>query len=553
LGTVIAWALLMMLVLTALVRITSTTALVDPDEGRNAEVAREMAESGDFIVPQLNGLPYLDKPILLFNATAISIRLLGPNELAARLPTLCFTFATVALVIAFGWQRFGRETALLAGLMLATSPLVLLYSGIVIFDALMMFWVSAASIAFHFRLHGRGLGWCLAGWAATGLAVLTKGPVGLLLPLMIVIGEALASRLPMRRLFHPAGIGVFVVLVLPWFLAVAMRHPEFPHYAFVRETFERVATDSMRRTAPFYYFLPILIGGTFPWSALLLIGAGRLANFWRERAQTARDEAFLMLWLILPILFFTLSQSKRPGYILPVIPPLALLSARIATDSPASVRRAVWIAAPIAACLGAVLLFAANPLATRIEAPRIAEALLASAPLLGGGLLLAAALALSGRKSWRAAAGALALVPITLVLAGQPLFAAIGEQRSARALSRVIQEAAPEGTRIIGVNAYPPSLPYYLETDVQLATMFGTELTSNYIMDYLEPLRERPGSNLKPREWWFRELQHCPQPTVFILSARRGWKPYREVLEAKLPLLYQNHRYRVYGPCRLGY
>jgi len=551
-ATLIAWTLLIALVLVGLIRTAGSMALVDPDEGRNAEVAREMAESGDFIVPHLNGLPYLDKPIMLFNAAALSIRALGPTELAARLPTLMFTFATVALITAFGWRRFGRDTGMLAGLMLATSPLVLTYSGIVIFDALMMFWVSLAAIAFHLRLQGSGLGWVLTGWAAIGLAVLTKGPVGLLLPLLIGIGEALAGRLPMRRLFHPAGIGVFVLLVLPWFLAVSLRHPEFPHYAFVRETFERVATDSMRRTAPFYYFLPILLGGAFPWSLLLMVGAGRLAGFWRERAGACREEAFLMLWILLPTLFFTLSQSKRPGYILPVIPALVLLGARIVRDSPASIRHTVWIAAPIAAGLSGVLLLAADSIAARTDSLRVAEAVLAGAPLLGGGLAIAACVALIGRRSHIVATAGLALIPITLLLGGHTLLEAVGDQRSARELSQAIEKATPDGTRIVGISTFPPSLPFYLETDIVLSSVSGSELTSNYIRDYLEQLREQPGTNLRARDWWMKELEHCPEPTVYMLRTFANWEPLREMLQARLPLIYENHRYRVYGPCGTG-
>ena len=104
---------------------------MDPDEGRNAEVAREMAESGDFVVPHLNGLPYLDKPILFFALAAASIRVLGVSELAARMPSLLFCIATAAMIAAFGWHRFGRATGTLAGLALLTSPLVLGFGHVV--------------------------------------------------------------------------------------------------------------------------------------------------------------------------------------------------------------------------------------------------------------------------------------------------------------------------------------------------------------------------------------------------------------------------------------
>ena len=118
---------------------------MDPDEGRNADVAREMAVSGDFVVPHLNGLPYLDKPVFLFAASALSIRALGADELAARLPTLVFSLGTVVLVTLFGWLRFGHRTGLIAGMMLASSPIVLAFAGTVIFDAVLMFWVSCAA------------------------------------------------------------------------------------------------------------------------------------------------------------------------------------------------------------------------------------------------------------------------------------------------------------------------------------------------------------------------------------------------------------------------
>lgn len=550
LGILVAWSLLWVLLLIGFVRLLGSVALMEPDEGRNAEVAREMAQSGDFVVPHLNGLPYLDKPVLLFAASALSIRAMGAGELAARLTPLLFSLATVALVIAFGWLRFGRTAGLVAGMMLASSPIVLVFSGIVIFDAVMMFWVSSAAIAFHLALEREHPGWCLAGWTAVGFAVLTKGPVGMVLPMIIALGEALALRKSPRRLFCLSGLTVFVLLVGPWFLAVSLRHPEFPHYAFIRETFERVATDSMRRTGPWYYFLPILLLGAFPWVTVLLVGAPRLAQFWRQRP---RDEVFLMLWVLLPTLFFSISQSKRPGYILPVIPAVALLGARLLQLSPGSLHHVIWVSAPALAGVGAALLFAGDWLASLIrEAPGVADEARALAPYVGAGLIATAGLALAGLR-WRSAALAgFALAPFVLIIGAQGALTALGEQRSTRQLAQTIEQATDGRGRVIAIGVYPASLSFYLEQTLLVATQDASEIRSNYIQDYDARLRDAPGSTLRPLAWWYQEFQRCPPGTLFLIGSRRRWETERGALAAKLPLLYANHLYALYGPCEGG-
>ena len=160
----------------------------------------------------------------------------------------------------------------------------------------------------------------------------------------------------MARIFHPLGLVAFLAVVLPWFLAVVVRHPEFPHYAFVRETLARVATDQLSRTGPVYYFVPFLVGGAFPWSLFLILGAPWLPALWRAGMPPAggdprmsldaeaggrsgpRDEgrpfAYLLLWIAVPLVFFTISQSKRPGYILPIFPALVLVAARLSLEAP---------------------------------------------------------------------------------------------------------------------------------------------------------------------------------------------------------------------------
>jgi 4-amino-4-deoxy-L-arabinose transferase-like glycosyltransferase len=550
LGLGLGWLLLCSLVLFAYLGSIGGRALIDPDEGRNAEVAREMAFGGDLVVPHLNALPYLDKPVLYFAATALSLRVLGANELAARLPSLLFSLATAALVIAFGWRRFGTATGLVAGSVFVTTPLVLVYSGVVIFEAPLMFWVTAATLAFHQALERGQRGWCVLGWAAAGLAVLTKGPVGLLLPLLINLGAAVALRRPIRVLFRPVGIGVFVLLVSPWFLAVSLRHPEFPHYALVRETLERVATDSMRRTGPILYFLPILVGGTFPWVVVLLAGGRRLLGFWRRRTA---DEVLLLSWVFLPTLFFSLSQSKRPGYILPVVPAVALLVARLIAVSPGSLRVALWAIGPLVVVLGLGLLLVSEPLASRlIDAPTLAEQLRLSGPWLGIGLLIISTLTLAGLGRPRAGLAGLALLPLFMLLGGNGIIDAFAERRSARELAQAILEATPGPPRVVGVGAFAPSLAFYLGDTLILASHGATELKSNYIREYRSGLSRAPGSTLKSPGWAIAALDRCAPGTVFLFRAGSAYEAERAAVVERLPLLYRDHRYAAYGPCVAG-
>jgi 4-amino-4-deoxy-L-arabinose transferase-like glycosyltransferase len=546
------WAVLWGLALAGLVRGVGSIPLVDPDEGRNAEVAREMAASGDYAVPHLDALPYLDKPVLFFATAALAIRVLGATETAARLPGIGFTLCAIALVVAFGWHLFGRRAGAVGGLALASAPLVIGNAKLASFDAPLMFWVAASCMAFYLAWEREGRVLWVAGWAAAGLAVLTKGPVGLLLPLLVAVGYGLACGKPLRPLFHPLGLAAFVLLVAPWLAAVAARHPEFLHYAFVRETLERVATGRMRRTGPVWYFVPILALGAAPWAWLVVGGAGPLRRALRERRGAGGAPVFLLLWIALPFAFFTLSQSKRPGYLLPLFPAVALLAAWLFDEAPVARRRVAEAFGLVALVLGVALGLGRGPIAERIhDAPGIQRAVHASLPWLGVALAATGALA-AGAAAARRPLGQLAglvLVPVSVAILGSGVYAAVGEDRSSRSLAEAIREGAPAGIRLIGVKHYPHSLAYYLGRRIDVATGDASELRSNYILDYAEALRARPDSPLHPVDWWRAELEHCNPAAVFVVEDKER---VSAELAARLPLLGDTGRVAAYGPCRRG-
>jgi 4-amino-4-deoxy-L-arabinose transferase-like glycosyltransferase len=517
--------------------------LLDPDEGRNAEVAREMATTHDYLVPHLDGLPYLDKPVLYFAAAAAAMQILGPSELAARLPAYLATLATIALVIWFARRRYGADAGWLAGLALATMPMVLVYARTTIFDSSLSLFTTAAVIAFA---EDRAV----LAWTAIGAGGLTKGPIAILIPLAVVVPHALLTRRPLKSLVPWRGVLVFAVVAFPWFLAVTARIPQFPHYAFVRETFQRFTTTSFHRTAPFWYFLPIIPVAAFPWiiPALSRLGGGRLRWVWEARRvnDRARDAILLGCWMVGPLVFFTWNQSKLPQYVLPLMPAFALAAARhLSGETPATSWK-VYVGS--AAVLASGLLFLPVLLPARIP---LTAAERASIPGVGLALavVLVSAAAVAALGAWRrqrtlVAAGYGAAV-IALPFVTAPLMRAVGEDRSAAALADSVHGKGV----VLAIAVYPPSLPFYLRSQIQVATANARELTSNFIADYADTYRAVTGSPLQPADAWRARLATCPEPTVFV--TRSSDRDVRAALTA-LPQLFDDGHYAAYGPCHVA-
>ncbi len=524
--------------------------LFDPDEGRNAEVAREMAQTNDYLLPHLDGLPYLDKPIVYFAAAAAIMEVLGPTETAARLPAYLFTLATVVVVIWFARRRWGRDPAWLAAVALVTMPLVLAYARTTIFDSALAFCTTLAILAFWDERP-------MLAWAAIGLGAITKGPVAILIPLATVIPYALLTGRPVRRLFPLSALAMFALVALPWFVATSLRIPEFPHYVFVRETFERVTSTRFHRTAPFWYYLPIVPVAAFPWivPALARWRNWRWAWLARRVNPQAQDAILLACWVLGPLLFFTLNQSKLPQYVLPLMPPFALAAARVLTrhagdelDGGIGAGRRAYI--PIAALAGVALVSLTLWLPVPINlTPAERTAIPPTALALGVALIASALMVWSGARTGNPRPALVVMgyaLPIVIVpLVSGRLLDAVGDDRSARTLASVIANVG--AVDVVGVSAFPPSLPFYLRRSVPVATETGRELTSNFIADYHEKYRAVPGSPLKPADYWRERLRECVTPTAFV--TRAGDARARAVLDSLVPLLAVEGRYAAYGPC----
>ncbi len=528
-------------------------ALIEPDEGRNAVIAQEMAAGGDLLVPHVNGIPFLDKPFLFFAATAASMRLFGDSEWAVRLPSLLSTWATLALTVWFSARLFGRGTAWVAGTAFATALLTVSYTHILIFDSMLSCFVSLALMAFYMAVEegsklSRGVrpyGWTLLAWAAVAGAVFTKGPVGLFLPLLVALPFAF-WRGRLASVLHPAGLLLHLALVGPWLTLVEYKAPGFLHYALVTETWQRLTTDTMHRTGPSWYYLPVLLGGTFPWIVLVL-AAGWTRGRGAIQDRRAPSLIFLGLWVVLPLVFFSLSQSKRIGYLLPLVPAVALLAAW-SWSAVSSRRRSARIAAAGWILSSGVLLGVGAGLAPERLLANVASLVPPTAGVLGGVMLV------SGALGWfvaghRLAPLALSLPLMLLSVICAPLMAEISESRSGKAMAAAAAPVLTPATAIVGIETYSASFAFYLGRPISVSTATGAPLRSNYALHLYPQVVGTGRSALQPVGAWRKSLAACSQPLLFLLKSR--YRAERESLEAAgAPVLYADERWTLMGPCR---
>ena len=306
--------------------------LIDPDEGRYAEIPREMLERGDLITPTLNYVKYFEKPPLLYWMNAASIKLFGQSEFAARFPSALCGLLTVLATYVIARHLYGRRSALLAALILGTSAGFVMQSRIILTDMLLTFCLTAALGSFIVATlregrRSRPLPWYLF-YFFSGLAVLAKGLIGMVFPAGIIFFYLLLGRRwhLLREMRLVTGLMLFCAVTVPWFVAVSLKNPEFAHFFFIREHFQRFTSTVHGRYQPFWYFVPVLLGTMLPWSFFII---GALGRAWRDRHhEEERPGLFLVIWTVLIFLFFSKSSSKLVPYILPIFPPLAILIAR---------------------------------------------------------------------------------------------------------------------------------------------------------------------------------------------------------------------------------
>lgn len=302
--------------------------LIPSDEGRYAEISREMLVTGDWVTPRYNGYKYFEKPPLQIWATATAFNLFGIGEWQARLWTALTGFLTILLIGFTGARIYNARAGWIAALVLSSSPMWVIGGHINSLDmGLSAFLVAALCsllLAQTSPLKSSTRNWMWACWAFMGLATLSKGVIGLAIPGMVFVVYSITAWnwKIWKRLYIVSGTILFLAITAPWFVLVAQRNPEFLEFFFIHEHLQRFTQTAHSRTGPIYFFIPLLILGFLPWVAQI---PGAIWQTWQERNRQFSSGWLLTCWFAVILGFFSLSQSKLPGYIIPIFPALALI------------------------------------------------------------------------------------------------------------------------------------------------------------------------------------------------------------------------------------
>jgi 4-amino-4-deoxy-L-arabinose transferase-like glycosyltransferase len=446
--------------------------LIRTDEGRYADIALEMAATGDWLTPRLNGIKYFEKPPLQYWMTAIAFKTLGVHEWTARLWPAITSFLGILLAWFCGTRLFGARAGVYAAAVLSTCLLYLFIGQANTLDMGFTFFMELTLCSFLLAQHDKtnARRWTLLAWVGLALSVLSKGIVSL-----VLIGATLAiytlvssDRSFWKRMEFKYGIPLFLLVAAPWFIAVSYVNPEFAWFFFVHEHFQRFLTKVHHRYGPPWYFVPIFLLGAMPWTTLML---QTLWQGWAVRAEaTFQAVRFLLVWSAVVFVFFSISDSKLPSYILPIFPALAM----VLGDALSRVERRVllWHVAfvGLVACL-ALLLIPALAAHRHFEASRewvnayIQWILCASATWLAG-----AALAFWCAWKKRNTQAILALATFSLI-AGMTVLLGhenLSRQTSAYYIAAQIKPQLPPGVPFYSVSMYDHTLPFYLQRTLTL-------------------------------------------------------------------------------------
>lgn len=503
-----------------------TYGLWEPDEARYAEIAREMLTLHSFIVPHLNYVPYIEKPPLLYWLTALAMSLFGVNELAARLVNAGAALTGVAATCFFTAKTFDAKRAITAGAVLATSVIYAVMAQVLTTDMLLTATITIAFYALylHWREGGR---WCWIAYLAMGLALLTKGPIGVAIPsavMAIFLWWEGDLRGAIHRFRAIPGLALSAAIAVPWFAAITIREPGFFDFYFIGEHFRRFFDSNYSHDQPIYYYVPIIIGGLMPWTLALPFIR------WRSLAPNPARR-FCLIAAGLVVVLFSLSSAKLVPYILPAMPPLAIVIAdgflSSIEQSAGGDSRRMTVLGPLLGLGGAAAIAVALH-AGEFRAPypaMVKPALeLAGAILISGGLACFAAFWMRrgaiGLAAFIATAAAMLIAIGYGRIMAEPL-------RSYAGLARAIERLEPNA-RLVCYPRYVQSLPFYTRRRV-IIVGGRTELTfgSNHDPDAAQYFFISRADLLK--------LWNDPRPTVFVVDRfvvdqlRKIFGPYRVI------------------------
>lgn len=349
----------MVLALVTLFSFLGTGGLNEPDEGRYAEIGREMAAGDSWLVPHLNGIPQFQKPPFIYWATAVSLKLFGINEWAARLPSAVAALGTLLLTWHIGRMLFGRRVAALAVLVLVSSLQFFVMARLLTPDMTMTFWITAAMFCLVKRVRGGGGPlWNWLFFVAMGMGFMTKGPMALIVPASGAAAWQFAAQQRGAGFRIPWAMGMALALAcgLWWFVTLSVRDPALFSYFAGDELVKRFGSGHHGRSKPWWFFFAVLPAGAFPWTFLFGALVVERVQAWRKGVKPSPVGWFLLGWVVPPFVILSLSGSKLPTYILPLFPALALAAGR---GLSVNLKPRLWLWAWVLTVLGLVAIVAA--------------------------------------------------------------------------------------------------------------------------------------------------------------------------------------------------
>lgn len=502
--------------------------LANPDEGRYAEIPREMVASGDWVTPRLDGVPYFEKPPLAYWMVAACEEVLGPSEWSVRLAPALFALGGILATYGAARRIYGRDAGFWAAVILGTSLLYLALGHLLLIDVPLAALMGATLFCFILgvreepgaarRLLFYGL------YASSALATLTKGLEGFLVTGAVMFLWLLVFNQwgRLRPFYLPSGIALFLAIAAPWHLLVASRNPGWAHFYFVYEHWERFTDKGHGRYQPFWFFAPIVVLGFFPWTGFLWSAFREaLAGGWARRRENA-DAWFFATWAAFIFLFFSASQSKLVTYILPVFPPLAVLTGRwlaaalARPDAFARMRVGLRVFGFLSGLLAAALCVAVLKPGL-IRDPQQAKALAPYAFVIAAILCVGGIRALVPRGDSGARGAAIAMTATLAFMVGILSYAMpIIDQRSTKDLAEVAKELVRPGDKIYCYHGFFHDFTYYCGSVVGLVD-YRDELE----LQFLDPAerKERFIDDAQLRREW------AGPGRVFLVSRIRDAAP----------------------------
>lgn len=489
--------------------------LLEPDEGRYAEIPREMLESGNYITPMLNYVKYFEKPPLLYWLNALSFKVFGENAFAARFPTALSAILGIFTTGLLGAFMFGRRAGTKAAVITGTSLLYYAIGTINITDMLLSFFMTVTAAAFYVGNSLRDRRWYLLAYAAAALGVLTKGLVAVVLPGAAGVAYFCLTR-QWRRLpevFYLPGILLFAAIAVPPFYVICRTNPDFFHLFFIQEHFLRYATKMHHRYEPFWFYLPLIPVAVMPWTGFLFSLFSKRGTLRSPDTSEMRDaNIFLLVWLAVLLLFYSASSSKLIPYIVPCIMPITLL---MAANSDRMLIRGEMHGGVLGWSIGIWTLFALAAFAytligddmTPLEDITISAGI--AATLLVGAFF---AWFYMRRRDYEKAFFSLSIGAILFAFGLQSIYMPLDRTRSVWPVARAVLSEQRPGETIAVYNEVLHGMPFYTKQRVVLVEYEG-ELGF--------------GANQKEGEGWFPsraeflELWRGGEPFVLVVENRR--------------------------------